>query len=355
MKQLEEISENLLINTWVRHFVRAPHQVNKPHETDAEMIELEQDPEHYLAITIDTVAEEITLGFYREARTMGWVSVMASVSDLAAVGADPLGLVISVSIEPQHEGEFSDGIARGMAEACQALGVFILGGDTNSSPTTSLTGCAIGLVPRNELMTRRGCKPGDVVFITGPMGCGNALGLVKLANLPEDYFPESLYRPMARLKEASVLRKFANCCMDTSDGFLTTLDQLMRINQLGFLIDSEWEKILSPRVLQLCAMTQTPPWLMLAAPHGEFELVFTIPEERTERFAAHAAAAGIQAIRVGRVQESPTISLQPPSRARIDVDMAPLRNLFQTVGGDVERYLKEFRAFGEKWGLERRG
>jgi thiamine-monophosphate kinase len=352
MSKMQEILENALVDSWVRHFPRSGRQINQPHETDAELIEVAGLPDHYLAITTDTVAEEITEGLYQDPHTMGWVTIMANLSDLAAVGAEPLGLVVSVCIEPSRDAAFSDGIAQGMADACRDAGVFILGGDTNSTRVISLTGCAIGLVPRKEKITRRGCNVGDVVFISGGVGIGNALGLARLAKLPPERFPERLYRPCARLQEGQLVRRYASCCMDTSDGLLATLDQLMRLNDLGFVLECNWPKLLTRPALEFCAGTGAPPWLMTAGPHGEFELAFTVPEARREAFLEAAHALGLFPIRIGTVQETPALTLALDSGERVEVDMAPLRNLLQTVQGDLSRYLEEFRGWGRKWGLE---
>jgi len=315
------------------------------------LIESPSDNKNFLAITIDTVAEEITEGLYKDPYTMGWVAVMVSLSDLAAVGADPLGLVISICIESGRNKEFTSKIVQGMEDACRNTNVFILGGDTNFTSTIALTGCAFGLVPRDKLLTRKGCEPGDSLFITGGVGIGNALGLVRLANMPDDYFPEISYRPIARLKQGQFLRNYASCCMDTSDGLLATLDQLMRINQAGFVIDCNWEKILAQKVFQFCNLTKTPPWLMTAGPHGEFELLFTVSIEKESEFIRAIQSIDMKIIKLGSVQDNPVITLNLPSGRKTDIDIAPLRNLLYTVEGDMQRYLHEFKTFGEKWGL----
>ncbi len=352
MINMDKILENVIIGTWAEHFQRSKNQVNIPHETDAELIEIPGDLERYLAVTIDTVAEEISSGLYRDPYTMGWVTVMASMSDLAAVGADPLGLVVSVSIESHREQVFTNAIAQGMEDACRNLGVFILGGDTNETTEISLTACALGFVSRSNMISRRGCKPGDAVFVTDGIGMGNALGLVRLGGYPDDYFPERLYRPIANLKQGQVLREYASCCMDTSDGLLTTLDQLTRINGVGFEIHCDWIKILAPEVLEFCEHTQSPHWLMAAGPHGEFKLVFTVPENSVDSLLAVADSKGLNLIRIGKVQITPVVSLKLTSGKRVEIDMAPLRNLLYTAGGDMQRYIDEFRAFGKKWGIE---
>ncbi len=352
MNRMEEIFENAGIASWVKHFLHAPHQFNQPHEADAELIELPGDPDHYLAVTTDTLAEEIIMGLYRDPYTMGWVTVMACLSDLAAVGAKPLGLVVSISIESNRDEAFNNSIAQGMEDACRTLGIYILGGDTNLTPTISLTGCAFGLVPKKNVMTRCGFQPGDEVFITGNVGTGNALGMMRLTEIPEDIFPEKLYRPVANIKEGLILKKYVGCCMDTSDGLLTTIDQLMRINGFGFIIECNWEKILAPEVLELCNKTKTPPWFMIAGPHGEFELLFAISAKDKDKTTSQLKSEGINPIRIGRVQKTPVVSLALPSGRKVNIDMALVRNLLQTVEGDLDRYVREFKKLGKKWGIE---
>ncbi len=352
MRRMDEILENVIIDSWAKHFQRSPNQVNKLHETDVELIEISGDLDFLLAATVDTVAEEILVGLYREGRTMGWVAISASLSDLAAVGANPLGIVISASVNTGRDESLVTQIAQGMEEACRSHGVFILGGDTNATPDTSLTSCALGLVPRRTYMTRIGCKPGDIVFTTGRMGTGNGLGFVRLAGCPAELFPEAIYRPKARLKQGQIIRDYASCCMDTSDGLLTTLDQLMRLNGSGFLVDCNWEKLVTPEVFTLCTKTQTPPWTMLAGPHGEFELVFTVPPDRMIAFNERAEKEDLNPLRIGEVQQRSQLTLLLPSSKRAEIDMSVLRNLLQDVGGDLKKYMTEFLACGRVWGLD---
>lgn len=352
MSDMGEIIENAAIDVWVKAFSRSPGQANAPHEADAELVEVPGMPGHYLAITIDTVSEEILAGLYREPYTMGWVAVMASLSDLAAAGADPLGLVISASVPSSAGRAFAEQAGRGMEEACRSLGVFVLGGDSNAAGAVSLTGCAVGLVPRDAVLTRRGIRPGDAVFLTGPAGAGNALGLVRLAGLADDLFPEARYRPSARLSAGRVLRGRAHACMDTSDGVLATLDQLMRLNGCGFDVECEWPRLLARDVLSLCEGSGTPPWTMIAGPHGEFELVYSAAPSDAALIAAELESAGLVPVRLGTAVPREAIALVLPDGRRADIDVAPIRNLLETSDGDSRRYLARFRELGRSWDLE---
>lgn len=355
MSHMDDILENTSIDAWARAFSRDPTQVNAPHESDAELVELPGCPDVLLAATIDTVSEEILEGLYRAPYTMGWVAAMASLSDLAAVGADALGLLLSVSVPPEGDDSFVTQVALGIEEACRSVGVHVLGGDSNQAATAAFTGCALGTVPRGSALTRRGIEPGDAVYLSGRAGCGNALGLARLGRLPDRLFPEERYRPSARLSFGRALRGLAHACMDTSDGVLATLDQMMRLNGPGFVVDCDWESVLAPEVVELCDATGTPHWMMLGGPHGEFELAFAMPEERLgelERRLGALDGGEPRPVRVGSVQERAVITLVLPTGERIDVDVAAVRNLLETTDGDLTRYVTRLRSLGRESGLE---
>jgi thiamine-monophosphate kinase len=86
MYKLNSILENQKINKLLSDFRRSPHQLNKPHESDAEIIKLN---DALLAITTDSISEEILTGLYDDPYIIGWMIVTVNMSDLAAVGSSP--------------------------------------------------------------------------------------------------------------------------------------------------------------------------------------------------------------------------------------------------------------------------
>ena len=150
-------------------FIRSPKQLNKVHETDAEIIELENSP-YNLAITIDTISEEIKTGLYSDPYQIGWMSVMVNMSDLAAVGASPLGIVISQILPKDISDDFLSKLQNGINDACKKCGTFVLGGDTNFGDELIISGCAIGTVEKGKYLKRVGCKTGDKIYVTGKVG-----------------------------------------------------------------------------------------------------------------------------------------------------------------------------------------
>jgi len=348
----EHNPEDVAIDAWTRVLSRAPDQINAPRESDAELVPLPGDANACLAITIDTVAEEIRAGLYQDPYTMGWVTIMASLSDLAAVGAEPVGVVISASNPGDFERSFEARAALGMEEACRSLGTHVLGGDTNATPEISLTACAIGTVPRREALTRRGIGRGDAVYLTGRAGAGNAFAMARILGLSVEDFPEERYRPAARIAAGVALRGRATACMDTSDGVLATLDQLMRLNARGFEIDGDWPRFLCEDAAEVCKRSGRPEWMMLWGPHGEYELVFTIPADRVEAFEEEAPSLGLEPVRFGTVQERPALTAELPSGMKIDVDMRPVVDLTTAKETDLRLIIDKYEEIGRSQGLE---
>jgi len=88
------VRENALVESLVRALPRSSLQRNGVGESDAELVRL-PGSDLLLAITNDAIVEEIEIGLYRDPYLIGWVTVVASASDLAAVGADPVGILLS--------------------------------------------------------------------------------------------------------------------------------------------------------------------------------------------------------------------------------------------------------------------
>jgi thiamine-monophosphate kinase len=295
MHQIKYIIENKIINDLTKSFIRSPKQLNKVHETDAEIIRLENSP-YDLAITIDTISEEIKTGLYSDPYQIGWMSVMVNMSDLAAVGASPLGIVISQILPKDISDDFLSKLQKGINDACIKCGTFVLGGDTNFGDELIISGCAIGTVEKGKYLKRVGCKAGDKIYVTGKLGSGNAFAAQKL--LFNNQMDSRLrgndtlgntdskieYYPSAKLEWRNILSKYSSCCIDTSDGVVSALDQLMRLNTVGFKFRNDWGESLDQSSKLLFSSYNLPFWLLLAGEHGEFELLFSIPKENEVEF-----------------------------------------------------------------------
>lgn len=345
----EEIRENEMIGRIVEKFIHAPHKIGKIQETDAELIDLGEESPHILAITTDSLVEEVETGLYQDPYFMGWMLAMINFSDLAAVGAEPLGLLICLNLPFSKEDDFISNLTKGISDACEKVNSFVLGGDTNSCKEVLMSGCGVGLVPKENTITRVGCKPGDKLYLTYPAGKGNFFGFLKFSG-QNQAIPDNFFEPIARIKEGKIIRNFASCSMDTSDGVLHTLDQLMRLNDCQFILETEWEKILNHTALHALQAQNIPSWLLLAGVHGEFELCFAVEPERESEFLKAAKKINWVPVFIGKVFEGSGIKFRS-QKGLMDVDTAYIRNLSQKANQDPKKYIKELINYALKLDL----
>ncbi len=125
--------------------------------------------------------------------------------------------------------------------------------------------------------------------------------------------------------------------MDTSDGAIVTLDELSRLNAVGFFLQP-LDRLLHPTALAAAATARIPSWFMLAGPHGEFELLFTVPESRVEAFRAAAGRLDWEPLEMGVVIAVPELRLSTPEGAA-RLDARAVRDAYARAGGDVSRYM----------------
>jgi thiamine-monophosphate kinase len=333
MYQLNEILENKIINNLISGFERSPNQLNKTHESDAEIIQLGNVK---LAVTTDSISEEITTGLYDDPYLIGSMIVTVNISDLAAVGATPIGILISEIIPKDFDDEKLIQLQAGISDACKEYNTYVLGGDTNEGEKLVLTGTAIGIIVNEKILSRVGCKPGDLVFSSGKLGIGNAYAISKLISNTSLFIN---YKPVARIKECELISKYASACMDTSDGLISTLDQLMRLNSVGFELKEKPESLIDKEAVNYSKKLNIPSWLPLAGQHGEFELVFTIPQNLKHEFLAEAEKDGFEPIELGEVISEKEIRFNLYDKS-IQINSGFIRNLPFETKGDVNHYLK---------------
>jgi len=339
MNRKTDFNEREIIDIWTRILPRSPIQINEPFEADAEIVKAPGSEVTRVAVTIDTISEEISLGLYRHPFTIGWVAVMASLSDLAAVGAQPLGIVVSVSVDAGRDTLFCEEMARGMAAACNTLGVYVLGGDTNSAERLSISVCSVGLCQSGKLMTRKDCAIDDILYVSGRVGQGSALAVSQLEHRLQRAYDEVFYRPVARIRESDFLREYTSCCMDTSDGLLRTLYEISTINDVGIILDQSLETCVDAEALTIAKLLKIPVWMMMAGPHGEFELVFTIPPDRENQFNTESGKIGWYPIRIGRIVPGRGVRLRTRG-CYLRFDVSAIVDTVSSFDGSITRILE---------------
>lgn len=202
---------------------------------------------------------------------MGFKSVTVNVSDLAAMGADPLGFLLSIALPKDLEVEHFKKIIDGVINACNYYNIPLIGGDTNEASEIIISGTALGLCD-NPLL-KNTANEGDFLCITGDIGLA-ALGF----NLNEDniYTDKSL-KPLARLKEGKIIKDAgATSATDITDGLASELYEMKR-DSLGFMIHEDKLEI-SDEFKEISSKLELDYLELILHVGEDFELVFTVSD-----------------------------------------------------------------------------
>ncbi len=340
------LQENQLFKKLTSQFERSPNQLNQLLEGDSELVQL--DDGSVLAITVDNIVEEIETGLYKDPYLIGWMTVMVNISDISAVGAKPIGILLSQQFPQDFPEKEMQEIQRGIEDACRACGTFVLGGDTNQSEYMQSGGVAIGKIEDGKIITRKGCKEGDILFTSGKMGQGSAFAFERLLKTDNATVH---FQPQPNLKQGEIIRKFGSCCMDSSDGFFAALCNLMSINEKGFKLNTPLHNIIHDDAIRISQKNNLPPWIFLAGPHGEFELVFTVPAQQVDAFIEQAKMISWEPERIGEVLQEPKFKVYTEEKI-MEIDPFLIANLFTECESNVELYLSELLKIHQKWQLK---
>jgi thiamine-monophosphate kinase len=224
---------------------------------------------------------------------MGFKAVTVNVSDLAAMGAEPLGFLLAMAMPNDLEIDSFKEIVDGVLRACDYYGIPLIGGDTNEASEIILAGTALGLAERP--MMRNTYNKGDLIALTGKIGLA-ALGFE--LNELNNVYAKSAMKPKARISEGLILRDYATSATDITDGLASELYEIKK-DGFGFMIYEEMMGI-SEEYRQFAGDSD---YLDLILHVGEdFELLFTITKDSLEKLP-------IDCIVIGEVTDSDVIEL----------------------------------------------
>jgi thiamine-monophosphate kinase len=198
-----------------------------------------------LVVSTDTAVEHVH--FRREWLTpdeIGWRATMAALSDLAAMAAIPLGVVLALVVPRAWRADL-EGIADGIGAAVGRYGVPIVGGDVTAGERLTLAITVLGHARRP--LSRRGARPGDSVYLTGRLGGpGAALREWLAGREPSAEHRLRFARPEARIEAARwCAEQGATAMVDLSDGLLGDLGHLAKASGVRIVVEPEWIPTLS--------------------------------------------------------------------------------------------------------------
>jgi thiamine-monophosphate kinase len=230
-----------------------------------------------------------------------------NLSDLAAMGAAPIGYLLALARPLDIEDEWLASFCAGLAADNAELDVSVLGGDTVSTPgplTLSLT--AIGEVPKGEALLRGGARSGDDIWVSGTLGDA-ALGLAVLqgkldvARKARAHLVERYRLPRPRLALGQALRRLAHAAIDISDGLLADLGHVGETSGLGAEIRAD--------LLPLSEAATGLRGAQGAALSGgdDYELLFTAPVSQRSAIEALSRRLDLSLTWIGAMQAAPGI------------------------------------------------
>jgi thiamine-monophosphate kinase len=216
---------------------------------------------------------------------VGWKAVSINVSDIVACGGVPRYMTVSLILR-DVELSFVEELYTGIKRACEFYGCQVVGGNISSSEILVID---ITMVGEGEVfVSRAGAKPGDGVFVSGTLGDSRA-GLELLLEGKEDYEPYELrlierhLRPTARTDYIKHIQRYANSCIDISDGLSSELLHVARAS--GVRIDIESSKLpVSEELKVFCNRRNREPLEYVLGGGEDYQLLFTHPEQRWNPF-----------------------------------------------------------------------
>lgn len=216
-----------------------------------------------LVLTHDAMAQGVHYLADADMADVAWKLVASNLSDLAAKGAEPIGILLG-HVLGHDDARFLEGLA----EVCAHYNVPLLGGDTIAAGAQVLGCTAIGRASHIPVPSRAGAQAGDGLWITGELGAA-MLGHEALtggAQHPSPCDSSAFRRPLARLAEGQALAPLASAMMDISDGLLLDAFRMAEASDCSLAIDSTAVPVAAPDRRMDCLI-----W------GDDYELLFTLP------------------------------------------------------------------------------
>lgn len=241
------------------------------------------DANYDLVLTTDPLISGVHFTPGTDPEKIGWKAAARVLSDFAAMGADPQYLLINLVAPPEQDFQTLEKIYAGVTRIRELFGVDLVGGDLAQGPVLELHVFGVGRVPKGKALLRSGARPGDVIYVTGPLG-GSFESGKHLTFMP-------------RLKEAKWLRQsgFVRAMMDISDGLATDLRHILKASKAGAALNG-------------VAIPKNSTLEQALFDGEDFELLFTVSAREADEFDFQCLEnLDQQFVRIGTVTDQPDI------------------------------------------------
>jgi thiamine-monophosphate kinase len=256
-------------------------------------------------------------------------ALRVNLSDLAAKGAVPLGVLMTLALPEGTSDDWLAKFARGLGDDCSHYRCPLVGGDTVKSPGSLMISiAAFGHVQAGTMVKRSGAKPGEAIVVTGPIGDA-ALGLLmrresqrlcfaELEPQARTHLAKRYLLPQPRNSLASVLRSHASAAIDVSDGLAGDLAKLAAASGVSARIETK-DVPLSPAARQV--LDADPKVMQTILTGGDdYEILATVTDSQLDSLGRAATALGIELSVIGRTGEGEGVEIIGPDGAPLALD-----------------------------------
>jgi thiamine-monophosphate kinase len=268
-----------------------------------------------LAVSVDTLVAGVHFPADAAPELIAERALRTNLSDLAAMGADPLWFTLALTM-PKADEDWLRGFSRGLFRCAREYGIALVGGDTTSGPL-AITIQVMGACQPQHSLRRDGANVGDFVLVTHFVGDGAAaLAAIQqeysLTDEHRAYLHDRFYRPVPRLQESQFIRELASSALDISDGLAADLQHICTASDVGAVIYVE-DLPLSPAVqslLEQSSANQQQIYRWALSGGDDYELCFTLAPEKMPELAMLIAQGKLSATVVGEITAGNAVSCE---------------------------------------------
>lgn len=315
--RLDDIGERALVEI-ARKIFRKGGRVRIGIGDDAAAIDIDDT---CLVATTDMLVASVHFPPGTKPEQIGRKAVVVNLSDIAAMGAEPLGLIFSVALPRELDVEFVKRIMKGMDSTAKEYNTYVVGGDLDESRKITIAGAAFGLARSKELLKRSGAKEGDIVAVTGELGAASAGLKILLKKIPLEGYKklvDAQVKPIARVKEGRVLARsgLVKAATDITDGLASSLWQIARESRVKIIIDRK-------------KIPTNPLIKKFSHQHGfniddftlfggeDFELLFTVRTSALNRVLTALKRVGTIAAPIGHVTKGRGVFIKEGEKTKL--------------------------------------
>ena len=233
---------------------------------------------------------------------LGRKALAVNLSDLAAMGAKPLGFTLAIAL-PKGDEMWLDAFTKGLFAIANQYSCPLIGGDTTAGPLTiSIT--AFGSIPTGKAMRRSGAKAGDDIWVSGTVGDAR-LALAALRheiNLPENDLKQiehRMHNPTPRVELGMKIRELASAALDVSDGLLGDLQHILKQSQ----VSAEVRLDQIPKSVTLQKQSEDIQNQFAARGGDDYEICFTAPIDKRKSIDEISQILNLPLTRIGSITD----------------------------------------------------